>query len=269
MAKVITVSSVKGGVGQTATVLNLGYSMSRLGPKVLVIDLAPQSGASLAANVKKKTAKGLLDLLKGTARTSEVLAASREGNLDFVGTGPLEAEEVIFFEKEAFRGNLTKAIRSITDKYDYVLLDTATGLSVVTYACMALSDSVLVPLAPTALAVKSLAAMLKFFRRVRARANRGLVLEGFLFTMADYTSPYEVSLINAVRDSFPPEACFETVIPYDPAFEAANARATVAAMLPEGQNAARAYLDLAVEMRLREMDETRKGREDGEADGLF
>lgn len=269
MGKVISISSIKGGVGQTSAVLNLGYSMSRLGPRVLVIDAAPQSGATMAANVKKKTPAGLLNLMKGTARLADAIVSSNQANLDFLGSGPVEAEEVIFFEKEAFRGNLTKAIRSVTEGYDYVFIDTGTGLSVLTYACMALSDSVILPLAPTALAVRSIAAMLKFFRRVRVRANRKLLLEGFLFTMADYTSPYEVSLINSVRESFPPEAFFETVIPYDPAFEQANAKATVAAMLPEGDNAGRAYLDLAVEMRLREMAETRKGSENGEADGLF
>ncbi|MDI6795380.1 MAG: ParA family protein [Desulfatibacillaceae bacterium] len=269
MPKVITVSSLKGGVGQTATVLNLGYSMSRLGPKVLVIDAAPQSGAGMASNARQKNSAGLLELLKGQAKAADVIVSAREGGLDFLGTGPVEAEEVIFFEKEAFRGNLTKIIRSVTEKYDYVFIDTATGLSVITYICMALSSSVIVPLAPNALAVKSLASMLKFFRRVRLRANRSLVLEGLLFTMTDHTSPYEVSLINDVRESFPPQIFFETVIPYDPAFEQANARATVLAMLPEGENAGRAYLDLAVEMRLREMAQTRKGFENGQDDGIF
>lgn len=269
MGKVITVASQKGGVGQTATVLNLGYSLSRLGPRVLLIDASPQAGMSMASGHKKQTSAGLLDLLKGRARERDVIVSSREGNLDFIGPGAVEAEEVLFYEKEALRANLSKVIKSLVKPYDYVLIDGPSGLSVVTYALMAVSTGVIVPVIPGSLAVRSLASMLKFFRRVHIRANRNLRLEGVVFSMTDLTSPNEVGLINAVREAFPPEVCYETVIPYDPVFEAANVKERPAAMIPEGSNAARAYLDLAVEIRLREIAENREGENNGASDGLF
>ena len=68
MATIITIASQKGGVGKTTTALNLGYSLSQKGKKVLVVDGDPQGGFSEACNLKKKTAKGLLHILSGKVK---------------------------------------------------------------------------------------------------------------------------------------------------------------------------------------------------------
>ena len=269
MTKVITVASQKGGVGKTTTVLNLGYSLSRLGQKILVVDTDPQGGIAIASNLKKRTSQGLVDILKGEADPSRFIVPTKDNSMAFLGVGAMEPEEVMFYEKEALKGNLSKTLHAINQQYETVILDAPAGTGSIVYALLAISSSVILPVNCRTMNMKTMTGILKLIQRVKARANKGLSLEGVVFTMVDTQSPYQREIHQEILQSFPPSIFFETVIPYDEMFEWASMRSVAVGMLPDGQEAARPYLDLAMELKVRELQSKMKGAHDEDVEGLF
>lgn len=269
MAKVITVASQKGGVGKTTTVLNLGYSLSRLGQKILVMDADPQGGIAIASNLKKRTTQGLVDILKGQEDPSKLIIPTKDDSMAFLGVGAMEPEEVMYYEKEALKGNLSKAIHAIAQQYETVLIDAPAGAGSIAYALLAVSNSVILPVNCRTMNMKTMAGILKLIQRVKARANKSLTLEGVVFTMMDEQSPYQREIQQEILQSFPPSIFFETVIPYDEMFEWASMRSVAVGMLPDGQEAARPYLDLAMELKVRELQSKMKGASNEDVEGLF
>jgi chromosome partitioning protein len=268
MGKIICVASHKGGVGKTTTVLNLGFSLSRFGEKVLIVDADPQGGIAAASNLKKRTNRGLIDLVKGEAGPDEVVVPTRDGKMSVLGAGTTEPEDALFLEKEARRGTIGKTIRSVSENFGYTLIDAPPGTGGIVTTLLGASDSVLVPITCTALAVRTLPMILKLVRRIRARLNPSLLLEGVLVTMLDDRQT-SLEIYDEISGDFPASVLFKTVIPYDENFELASAKSVPAAMLPGADDAARAYVDLAVELKTREMEKQKEDAKNGDTEELF
>lgn len=269
MEKIIAVASHKGGVGKTTTVLNLGYSLTRFGQKVLLIDADPQGAISIASNLKKKTTKGMINLLKNDAVPKEVVAMTRDKKMAIVGMGALEPEDVFFYEKEARKGSLGKLFRTLSAGFDYTFIDAPAGIGAVSTAILGGVDSVLIPIKCNALTVKTLPAFLKLTQRIRGKMNPNLRLEGMVVTMMSENDVSD-TIYEEISNDFPPSILFESIIPYDPDFETASLKSIPIAMLPDGQEGAKAYMELAIEFKAREIqDQQKRGVSDEELEGLF
>ncbi len=266
MGKIITVASHKGGVGKTTTALNLGFSLSRFGQKVLLVDADPQGGLALASNLKKRTNKGLIDLLKNNSAPKDVVISTRDKTMGVVGIGTTEPEDVFLFEKEARSGILGKMIRSLTEGYDYVFIDAPAGTGSIVTALLSISSSILMPINCRVIAVKTLPGFLKLIQRIRTKLNTELRIEGIVITMADDRES-ELEVYEEIRNSFPPSIIFETFIPFDENFETASSKAIPVGMLTGGEESAKAYMDLAIELKTRELHDSQKGISNEE--GLF
>jgi chromosome partitioning protein len=269
MGKIITVSSHKGGVGKTTTVLNLGYSLSRLGQKVLLVDADPQGGMTIASNLKKQTTLGLVDLQRDPSKAASIIMPTRDQTMALVGTGISEPKDVFFFEKEVRKGNLGKSIRSMAGMYDYAFIDAPAGIGSVVTMLLAISDSVLIPMNCRTLAVKTFPSFLRLIQNVKGKINSDLRLEGVLMTMMDHKNPSELKVGEEVRSAFPQAVFFETIIPFDDYFEKSNASALPVAFLPEAKEATRSYMDLALELKIRETQDSARGESDEQVEGLF
>ncbi len=257
MGKIICVASHKGGVGKTTTVLNLGFSLSRFGEKVLIVDADPQGGIAAASNLKKRTKRGLVDLLRGKTKPDEVVVPTRDKKMSVLGAGATEPEDALFLEKEVRKGAIGKTIRSVSDEFGYTLIDAPAGTGGIVTALLGASDSVLVPITCSALAVRTLPMMLKLLRRIRKRLNPMLLLEGVLVTMLDDRRT-SLEIYDEITGEFPASVPFRTVIPYDENFEIASAKSVPVAMLPGADEAARAYVDLTIELKTREMEKRKE-----------
>jgi chromosome partitioning protein len=266
MGKIITIASHKGGVGKTTAALNLSYSLSRFGQKVLLIDSDPQGAIAVATNLRKRTTKGLMDLLKNQIRPEKAIAYTRDKAMGVVGTGEAEPEDVFLFEKLARQGNLGKVVSALAEGFAYTFIDAPAGIGAITAALLTVSHSVIVPINCRTMTVKTFPSFLKLIQKIRKKLNVELKLEGILINMAEDRET-AAAVLDELTAAFPPSVFFDTIVPFDESYEIAGAKALPVALLPEGGEAAQYYMDLAMELKKRELAEKAVGGDD--AEGLF
>ena len=270
MGKILTVASQKGGVGKTTTALNFAYSLSRLGEQVLLVDVDPQGGVSIASNVKKCNRKGLLDYLYGRSRLKEVVCRTKEKNLSIMGLGEADPDAVSQLEHWAEKRVLGKALNNFAKHFSYVVVDAPAGLGCLPTGLLAASSGVLVTLQCRNLSLKTLPKMLALIDRIKATENPDLTLEGIILSMYDRQNATEQALYGELKEGFPKDLFFATVIPFDPVFEEISLRAVPAAMFRNGQQVAKTYFDLVIEYKQRELWQAQaKGANDVTDTGLF
>jgi chromosome partitioning protein len=273
MARVIAVGSQKGGVGKSTTVLNLGYSLSRLGQRVLLVDADPQSGMSIATNLSQRVLSGLVQVLKGSLHPQAAVAYSRDRTLAGLSSGVSTPEDAFFFESAGREGRFGPILRAYDGDFDYILLDAPAGVGGIVHGILAASHGVILVVRCQTILIKSLPVFLKAVQYTRETSNPDLRLLGALMTMRNTQDPLDEQLSRELSESFPPEAFFRTQIPLDPVYELASQRAVPVArlkgMLMSAQAAAQAYMDLALEFRERDNTYRVGVPADEDAEGLF
>ncbi len=269
MGRVLTVASQKGGVGKTTTALNLGYTLARLGHSVLLVDADPQGGMAIASNLKKRTDAGLVNLLKGDAGPEDIVVSTKDGSMSVVGSGVVVPNDTVRIEDAARDGQLRSAIEGLGDGFDYVFLDAPAGVGGIVTSLLSVSDGVILMLRCRSLVLKSLPIFLKLLRQVRDDHNPKLQLEGALVTMWKGDNELERQTLKELTGSIPEALFFRTVIPEDDNFEHASIKAVPVILLPGGRETARPYLELAMEMKERELLRGIGGDVDEQTDGLF
>ena len=177
MKRTISVVNHKGGVGKTTTSVSLGVSLSRLGRRVLLVDLDPQGNLSQTLSVPQD-GRTLYEALREGRDLPQMKVRERlwvcPSSIDLVSMdlelGDLEGREYI----------LRKLLSPLD--YDYILLDCPPGLGLLTLNSLTASTEVIVPLTPEALPAKGLGTLLDIVERTREGLNPSLHLGGILIT---------------------------------------------------------------------------------------
>lgn len=264
MNRIITIASQKGGVGKTTTALNLGYSMGRFGGRTLVVDLDPQNGMSIASNLRNYTRLGLIDFMKRRSVAEEILAEARDGSMTALGMGDVAPEDIRELEAAAWDGSLAAALRELGRGFQHVLIDAPAGVGGLVNAALRASDGVILVMTCCPIALQSMPGFLQLVRHVSSGDNPSLVLDGILLSMVDRSIPAQDKVYGDLVAQVPPGALFRSTIPFDAKFQAACLEAVPAVMLPGGEDLARAYMDITIELRQRELA---RWRPDPTADG--
>lgn len=252
MGTIVSVASQKGGVGKTTTALNLAYSLSRFRERVLVIDADPQASLAVASNLRKRMPRGLVDVLRGEARLADIVAPTRDGTLAAAALGVTTPDDVEAVEAAARSGALARLVAEIAAPYTHTIIDAPAGIGGIVTALLGASDSAVVPVLPRAMALRTLPAFLRAVQHVR-RTNERLRIAGMVVTMFDAASRLDVKAEEEIRQSFPDDVLFRTVIPSDELFEEATLRSVPIALVPGGQRLAGVYIQLALELQERNL----------------
>ena len=213
MGKIIAVANQKGGVGKTTTAVNLAASLGVLEQKVLLIDADPQANATsgLGIDVEHQN-KGTYQLLEHSASLDQVIVSVPSANVNVVPSHiDLVAIEIELVDKPNREYMLYQALEGVRDRYDFVIIDCAPSLGLLTLNALTTSDSVLIPIQCEYFALEGLGKLLNTIKSVQRIHNKNLDIEGMLLTMYDSRLRLSNQVVDEVKKHFH-EMVFNTII---------------------------------------------------------
>jgi chromosome partitioning protein len=214
LPRVLAVANQKGGVGKTTTTVNLGAALAELGYRVLVVDLDPQGNATTGLGIDARHfEQSMYDvIMRGTDLEDCIEPTSVKhlfvapATIDLAG---VEIELVPAFSREL---KLKRAIDSVVEDFDFVLIDCPPSLGLITINGLAAASEVLVPIQCEYYALEGLSQLLRNVRLVATNLNTNLEVSTIVLTMYDARTRLALEVANEVREHFPSQVC-KTVIP--------------------------------------------------------
>lgn len=245
----IALANQKGGVGKTTSSVNLSSSLAFLGKKVLLVDIDPQGNASSGVGVNKGEIEHCIyDVLVDDVAIQDVLQKTDLDNLNVIpATIQLAGAEVELVPAISREIRLKKAIDSIRDDYDYVIIDCPPSLGLLTLNALTAADSVLIPVQCEYYALEGLSQLLNTIRIVQKHLNEDLQIEGVLLTMLDARTNLGIQVIEEVKKYFQNKV-FNTIIPRNVRLSEAPSHGKPILLYDAKSKGAEVYLELAKEV---------------------
>jgi len=215
LTKIYTLVNQKGGVGKTTTTINLAAYLARLKKDVLVVDLDPQANATSCLGVDKLTVQGgTYEALLGEPNIFPYVLLNERLHLSLLPSSPsLAGAEVELVDELARESRLRKAVQSIADRYEYVLIDCPPSLGLLTVnGLMSAISGVIVPVQCEYLALEGLGQLTQTIERVRSALFPELEVRGVVLTMYDNRTNLANDVVAEVNRHFPNQV-FKSIIP--------------------------------------------------------
>ena len=249
MGQIIAIANQKGGVGKTTTSVNLAASLGVLEKKVLLIDADPQANATSGLGLDVEAVQiGTYQLLEHTNTAQEAIIPTSSPNLDIIPAHiDLVAIEIELVDKDNREYMMQQAIGDLRTQYDYILIDCAPSLGLLTLNALTASDSVIIPIQCEYFALEGLGKLLNTIKSVQKIHNEALDIEGLLLTMYDSRLRLSNQVVEEVQKHFS-DMVFKTIIQRNVRLSEAPSYGESIINYDAGSKGASNYLSLAQEL---------------------
>jgi chromosome partitioning protein len=252
MAKIFCVANQKGGVGKTTTTVNLAAGLATIGQRVLMIDLDPQGNATMGSGIDKRTLEHTVyDVLWGSAALSDARVRSDACGYDILGANrELAGAEVELVGLDNRENRLKDAIASVTDDYDFVLIDCPPSLNMLTLNGLCAAHGVVVPMQCEYFALEGLSDLVNTIKQVHGNLNKDLELIGLLRVMFDPRITLQQQVSEQIKTHFG-DKVFNAVIPRNVRLAEAPSYGLPGVVFDPAAKGSVAFIEFAHEMVLR------------------
>ena len=209
MGKIIAISNMKGGTGKTMTAASLSMGLAHLGKKILCIDSDPQGSLSISFGIAnpESCATTISTIMTNIINETEFepsygIIKHPEG-VDFLPSNSILANIEIALSGLIGRETI---LRQYIDKvkylYDYIVIDCAPSIDLLTINALTAANSIIIPVVPKYLDAKGLELLLKSISQIRRHINPSLSIDGILLTMVDGRSNFTKDIIQLIKDAY-------------------------------------------------------------------
>jgi len=200
-ARIVAVINQKGGAGKTTTCVNLAHALSRLGYRVLTIDLDPQSHLGIALGQTSRTKPGIDQVLLGLSSIETQTLSVRE-NLNLIVAGPKLQELEQLSDGLSHRGDLLKSALSTCNDQDFIFIDCPPSSGILVANALFAAEELLIPMTSDYMALQGLSHLMGTIKKYETALHKKYKIK---LVMSRYIPTRRLShdVLETIKKYFP------------------------------------------------------------------